>query len=82
MAATVLNSPSAIAMSILVVRAFVAMRASLMWHADVVKKLDDLERRVEQRLGAQDGAIEDILEAIRKLMTPPERPGRGIGFVR
>jgi ATP-dependent Clp protease ATP-binding subunit ClpA len=82
MAATVLNSPRAIAMSILVVRTFVEMRASIVLHAGLAKRLDDLEKRLERRLGGHDEAIADILEAIRTLMTPPNSPRRGIGFVR
>jgi hypothetical protein len=83
MAATVLNSPRAIAVSILVVRAFVALRQSLTMHPDLVKRLDELEIRVAQKLGDQDLAIAEILEAIRQLTAPPAAPvRRGIGFVR
>ena len=83
MAATVLDSPRAIAMSIVVVRAFVEFRQSLAAHADLAKRLDELEERVTQRLGMQDEAIADLLEAIRLLMTPPDPPpGRPIGFTR
>jgi hypothetical protein len=83
MAATVLNSPRAIAVSILVVRAFVALRQSVTMHADLVKRVDELEIRVAQRLGDQDLAIAEILEAIRQLTAPPAVPvRRGIGFVR
>jgi hypothetical protein len=83
MAATVLNSPRAIAVSILVVRAFVALRESLVMHADLAKRLDELEIRVAKKLGDQDLAITEILEAIRQLTAPPAAPARrGIGFVR
>ena len=83
MAATVLNSPRAIAVSILVVRTFVAMRKAVALHADLAKRLDELEQKLEQRLGAQDQTIADVLAAIRALMAPPDSPpGRGIGFVR
>lgn len=83
MAATVLNSPRAIAVSILVVRAFVALRESLVMHADLAKRLDELEIRVAQKFGNQDSAIVGILEAIRQLTAPPApQVRRGIGFVR
>ena len=83
MAATVLSSPRAIAVSIIVVRAFVAMRESFTAHADLAARLNELEKRVENRLGTQDAAIVEILEAIRALTSPPDPPpGRGIGFVR
>jgi hypothetical protein len=83
MAATVLQSSRAIAVSILVVRAFVAMRESLAAHSDMGRRLDALEKRVTERLGTHDQAIAEILEALRLLMTPPATaPSRGIGFVR
>lgn len=83
MAATVLKSTRAIAASIFVVRAFVAMRAAIAIQSDLAKRLDQLEKRVAERLGAQDQVIEEILEAIRSLAAPPEKAsGQGIGFVR
>ena len=83
MAATVLDSPRAIAMSIVVVRAFVEFRQSLATHADLAKRLDELEERVTHKLGMHDEAIAELLEAIRLLMAPPDPPsGRPIGFAR
>jgi phage regulator Rha-like protein len=83
MAATILNSARAIAVSIFVVRAFVQMRESLTQHRELGKRLDELEVRLEERLGKQDRAIADILEAIHQLLSPPAPPAKpGIGFVR
>jgi hypothetical protein len=83
MAATVLNSPRAIAVSILIVRTFVSMREAVALHADVARRLDELEKKLEAKLVAQDQTIVDILAALRALMAAPEpRPARGIGFVR
>ncbi|HEY8249785.1 MAG TPA: ORF6N domain-containing protein [Burkholderiales bacterium] len=83
MAASVLNSRRAIEVSIFVVRAFVQVRESLAERKELGRRLDELEGRVEQRLGAHDRAISEILEAIRQLMAPPaQRPKPGIGFVR
>jgi phage regulator Rha-like protein len=76
MAATVLNSKKAVAMSIFVVRAFVRMREGLATNQKIVAKLGELERRV----GDHDANIEEIVTAIRELMTPPASPGRKIGF--
>jgi phage regulator Rha-like protein len=76
MAATVLNSKKAVAMSIFVVRAFVRMRESLATNQKIVAKLSELERRV----GDHDANIDEIITAIRELMTPPASPGRKIGF--
>lgn len=76
MAASVLNSPRAIDVSIFVVRAFVRLRETLAAHKALAAKLSELE----QRLDAQDTAIADIMDAIRSLMSPPARPSRQIGF--
>ena len=52
-------------------------------HADLAKRLDELEIRVAQKFGNQDSAIVGILEAIRQLTAPPApQVRRGIGFVR
>lgn len=76
MLASVLNSPRAVQASIYVVRAFVGLREFLSTHKELAQKLAELERRV----GKQDGAIQTIMEAIRQLMQPPEKPKRKIGF--
>ncbi|MBI2228349.1 MAG: hypothetical protein HYU46_04500 [Deltaproteobacteria bacterium] len=76
MAANVLNSPLAVEMSVLVVRAFVRMRHLLAAHKELTGKLEDLERKI----GTHDEQIQAIFEAIRQLMTPPEKKRRKIGF--
>ena len=77
MAANVLNSPQAVEMSVLVVRAFVRMRHLLAAHKELTGKLSDLERKI----GTHDEQIQAIFEAIRQLMTPPEPKRRKIGFL-
>ena len=47
MAATVLNSPRAVEMSLYVVRAFVRMREVLATHKELAKKLEALEKTTE-----------------------------------
>ena len=82
MAATVLNSPRAVEVSIYVVRAFVQLRGLLAGHKELAKRLDQLEARMERKLMTQDQAIAGILDAIRQLMAPPPVPKkRPIGFV-
>jgi phage regulator Rha-like protein len=82
MAATVLNSPRAVEVSIYVVRAFVQLRELLAGHKELAKRLDQLEARMERKLLTQDQAIAGILDAIRQLMAPPPVPKkRPIGFV-
>lgn len=76
MAASVLNSKRAIQMSIFVVRAFVRMREALAANQQIVAKLGELERRVENH----DSQIQDLVHAIRELMVPPPPNRRRIGF--
>jgi ORF6N domain len=76
MAASVLNSRRAVEMSIFVVRAFVHLRETLARHKALAVKLAELERRLE----THDVAIEEIFDAIRALMTPPQKKARQIGF--
>ena len=77
MAANILNSPRAVEMSVVVVRAFVRMRQMLAAHQELAEKLSELERKI----GTHDRQIELIFDAIRKLMTPPEPNKRKIGFL-
>lgn len=77
MAASVLNSPRAVEMSVFVVRAFVQLRALLADSRELTKRLDALERK----LGSHDQAIAGLIDAIRQLTSVPAKPGRSIGFL-
>ncbi len=82
MAATILNSPRAVEVSVYVVRAFVQLRGVLAANKDLARRLSQLEARIERRLTDQDQTIVEILQAIRDLMTPAEsKAKRKIGFV-
>ncbi|MFZ0859821.1 MAG: ORF6N domain-containing protein [Candidatus Sulfotelmatobacter sp.] len=76
MAATVLNSERAIEMSVFVVLAFVRMRRAIAGNRHVLTKLAELEHRLE----GQDAEIQDLMDAIRELMSPEEPNRRRIGF--
>lgn len=76
MLASVLNTPIAIRASIYVVRAFVQLREVLTTHKELAQKLTELEHKIEKH----DESIRSILEAIRRLMTPPKEQRRPIGF--
>ncbi len=80
MAASVLNSPQAVEMSVYVVRAFVQLREMLSSNRELARRFAQLETRLDKKLTEQDRAIGAILSAIRELMhpTPPKR--RPIGF--
>ena len=76
MAATVLNSQRAIEMSVFVVRAFVRLRELLATNRELAEKVTELDRR----LRTHDGAIRQIIDAIKELTTPPATPRKQIGF--
>ncbi len=79
MAASVLNTARAVQISVYVVRAFVALRTSIVSHKELARRLDQLERKV----GTHDRAIAEILGAVRQLAAPPQPPKRRrIGFVQ
>lgn len=81
MAASVLNAPRAIEMSVFVVRAFIALRETALGHRELKQQLETLERHMNSRLAVHDETINEILGAIRALMTPPPSRRRPIGFV-
>jgi len=79
MAANVVDSPAAVKASVQVVRAFVRLRQVLANHAELARKLAELDERID----GHDGAIQGIMKAIRDLMeSPPEPPRERIGFRR
>jgi hypothetical protein len=77
MAATMLNSPRAVEVSVYVVRAFVRLRRMLAQNKDLAEKLADLERKFD----GHDQQILALIQAIRQLMAPPpEKKRKPIGF--
>jgi len=80
MAASILNSPRAVEMSIYVVRAFVKLRELLSSNSELARRFAELEARLEKRLTEHDQAIAAIVSAIRELMNPPRQKRRPIGF--
>jgi hypothetical protein len=66
----------AIRVNVAIMRTFVRLRQTLESNRELAQKFSELERRV----GKHDDEIAAILEAIRQLMAPPEKPRREIGF--
>jgi hypothetical protein len=73
MLASVLNSPTAVAASIEVVKAFVRLRQMLASNVELARKLETLEKRYDAQFKA-------VFDAIRQLMAPPQKEKRQIGF--
>jgi len=76
MVASVLNTRRAVEASLYVVRAFVKLRELLGTHKQLARKLAELEGRLEEH----DEEITALFEAIRRLMEPPDKPSKPIGF--
>jgi phage regulator Rha-like protein len=76
MAATVLNSKRAVRMSVFVVRAFVRLREMLATNRRLAGKIAELENGLD----THDSVIQDLIEAIKELLTPEARPRGRIGF--
>jgi ORF6N domain len=76
MLSSVLKSDRAVRVNIAIMRAFVRLRQALDANRELARKFEQLERR----LGKHDEEIAAILETIRQMMAPPEKPRRQIGF--
>jgi len=73
MLSSVLRSDQAVHVNIEIMRAFVRLREILSTHADLAKKLENLERKYDSQFRA-------VFDAIRQLMAPPVPKKRPIGF--
>jgi len=75
MLSSVLRSKRAIQVNIEIMRAFVRLRRILSSHADLARKLDELEKKY-------DAQFRVVFDAIRRLMAPkePEPSKKKIGF--
>jgi hypothetical protein len=65
MLASVLNSPTAVEASIIVVRAFVKMRAMLLLHQDLADRVEELEKVTDYH-GQKFGAVSALLGEIMR----------------
>jgi hypothetical protein len=82
MLSSVLRSPRAIAVNIEIMRTFVWLREALIANKELAKKLGELESRIDRHFATHDQAIDQIFQAIRRLMAPPSPAAkRRIGFV-
>lgn len=75
MLSSVLNSPRAIQVNIAIMRAFVHMREIATTHKDLLRKVNDMEKKYGENFHI-------VFNAIKKLMEPPPSlpPKRKIGF--
>ena len=73
MAATILNSPRAVQMSVYVVRAFVKIRELLASNSTLSRRLETLERSVAALDAETRKQFDQVYEAILGLMTSGQR---------
>ena len=77
MAATILNSPRAVAMSVYIIRAFVKLRENQVADAAILKRLAEIDKT----LLLHDSALRDIYQKLLPLLEPPLVPPKPeIGF--
>ena len=76
MLSSVLKSERAAKVNIAIMRAFVKLRETLETNRELARKFAELEKQV----GKHDAEIAAVIDAIRQLMAPPEKPRREIGF--
>lgn len=88
MLSSVLGSPHAIGVNIEIMRTFVRVRALATTHADLAKRLAELEQKTDVLAAKHDGfsrntraQLKQVFDALRELMTPPDPPKRPIGFI-
>ena len=73
MLSSVLHSKRAVQVNIQIMRTFVKLREIISSHKELARKLEELEEKY-------DAQFKVVFDAIRKLMIPPEKPHRKIGF--
>jgi len=73
MLSSVLRSKRAVQVNIEIMRAFVRLRRLLASHAELARRLDELEKKYDEKFRV-------VFEAIRQLMAPPTPKRPEIGF--
>lgn len=82
MAATILNTPQAVQMSVYVVRAFVSLRDFLASNDHLARQLSELERSLMRLDLHTQRKFTEVYEAIQSLRSLPAPKRRSIGFTR
>lgn len=73
MLSSVLHSKRAVQVNIEIMRTFVRLRELLATHADLARRLDELEKKYDKQFAV-------VFDAIRQLMAPPKGKAREIGY--
>jgi uncharacterized protein YpiB (UPF0302 family) len=81
MLSSVLNSERAIQVNIQIIRIFTKLREMLMTHKELKKKIEKLEKKIDDKLGVHDKQIRIILETIKLILKEDGKPKEKIGFM-
>lgn len=73
MLSSVLSSPRAVQVNIAIMRAFVQLRQMAGDHKDLLRKVNEMERKY-------DDQFKVVFSAIKRLMEPPPSAKKKIGF--
>jgi hypothetical protein len=73
MLSSVLRSKRAVQVNIEIMRTFVRLRELLATHADLARRLSELEKKYDKQFAV-------VFDAIRQLMSPPPEVKREIGY--
>jgi len=80
MLASILNSPSAIAASLYVVRAFVKLREILAINVELSERISDLEKRTFEKMDEHSEQLLLLFQALREFVFPQQGPRKTVGF--
>ncbi|MFA4857753.1 MAG: ORF6N domain-containing protein [Candidatus Margulisiibacteriota bacterium] len=75
MLSSVLKSKRAIRVNIIIMLTFVKLRQIASRHRTLLRKIDEMEKKYDRQ-------FKIVFDALRELITPPEKPKRSIGFMR
>ena len=73
MLSTVLNSKRAIQVNIQIMRTFVKLRELMASHEELKKKIEEMEKKYDYQFAI-------VFDAIKKLLGPPAKSKKPIGF--
>jgi len=83
MLSSVLKSKQAIQINIQIMRTFTKMREMLINYHEIKQKVEDMERKYDHQFKVNSYLFEEVFEeikAINKLLEPPEKTEKKIGF--
>lgn len=73
MLSSILTSTRAVSVNIEIMRAFVRLRHLIESNKDMARRIDELEKKYDERFAV-------VFRAIKQLMEPPEKPKKRIGY--